>query len=516
MRDNNSILVAINSGYVHSSLAVRMLSRECGVPFCEFNINMYKKDVLPRLADYKVLFFSCYIWNISYIYDLIGDLKKINGDCLIVLGGPSVSFGAKSIMEENADIDYIMTGEGEDTIAPLFDCIIRGNLPQMSGVVYRDNNQVMGDDTYVLSRNLKCLPYQGDIVYFETTRGCPFSCTYCLSGYLKGVRYYDLDDVKKSLTALSGMRVRVVKFTDRTFNANKQWAKEILNHLLTLKGKTMWHFEIGGDLLDEEIISLLNSGNFQVEIGIQSFNEDTLAAVKRSCDLDRLCENIGKLTIHKHIDLIAGLPEEDLTSFKSSFDRAYSLKADMLQLGFLKVLPGSALRDDDRLVFSDSPPYTVLKTKWLTAHDIFQLQRVEKALDVYYGSGRFKHSLKFLEDKVLHPYDIFQGLSQSFGDDIYSPIGFSRAIDNMYRAYGGDYGELCELLRCDYYLSGAKGAVPSCFKPISYVKKDVRKKLGLTKDEDFFLADINYKTYKRTLCAVLKDSGEVMEIGDSI
>lgn len=270
-----NILVAINSGYVHSNLAVRQLSVRSGIPFFEFNINMQREDVFAQIVDYDVLWFSCYIWNISFVYKLIDDIKAVDSGKIIVLGGPSVSFNAKEVMESHPSVDYIMCGEGEDIISPLAECIEKKEQPEIAGVLYRKDGKLQGSSEYRFAEELECVPYRADIVYFESSRGCPFSCSYCQSGFFKdGVRYYDLDKVKEALAELAGMNIPIVKFVDRTFNANEKRAAAILEYLLTLKCDTIWHFEIGGDLLTDRLINLLNKGNFQVEIGIQSFNEE--------------------------------------------------------------------------------------------------------------------------------------------------------------------------------------------------------------------------------------------------
>lgn len=508
-----SILVAINSGYVHSNLAVRQISKGSDIPFVEFNINMPFFDVAPQLYDYDILCFSCYIWNISYVLKLTEYLKKADSNKVIILGGPAVSFNARRLMSDNKYVDYVVCGEGEDILPLMISYISAGKQITADGVLCRSGNEIIGSDDYIFTDSLKCVPYQGDIVYFESSRGCPFSCTYCLSGFCGGkVRYYDIDEIKDALTLLSRMNIPVVKFVDRTFNANEKWATEILKHLLTLKGDTVWHFEIGGDLLSESLIELLNSGSFQVEIGIQSFNENTLKAVKRHCDLDRLCENIKKLTVHKHIDLIAGLPYEDMTSFKHSFNKAFSLGADMLQLGFLKVLPGSELEHNKDIVYSEYPPFRVIRTSWISQHELHILERVEKAVDIYYNKGRFTNSLKYVLSLYQSPFDLFLALADGFENKIYAPIGQKAAMENMYKVCNCvDKGVLLELLRCDYYLSGAKGNKPDFLSDIPVVVKEVRKALGIDKGTSFFITEINYQTMEKKRCAVLSDSGEIIE-----
>lgn len=420
-------------------------------------------------------------------------------------------------MEKNPCIDCVICGEGEEIIGGLVGAICEGGVPDKKGVLYRKGSKIAGSSEYLLAEKLVCTPYKADIVYFESSRGCPFSCTYCLSGFTGNrVRWYDLDEVKAALTALSKMDIRVVKFVDRTFNVNEERAAAILEHLMTLDCKTVWHFEIGGDLLTDRLISLLNRGRFQVEIGIQSFNEDTLKAVGRHCDLDKLCSNIRKLTIHKHVDLIAGLPLEDMASFKKSFDRAFSLRADMLQLGFLKVLPGSELNHDTRLTYSENPPYRVLKTDWLSYKELCELELVEKAVDIYYNKGRFSLTLEYLLELFLSPYELFYHLAVSFGHDIYAPVGQRKAAENMFESCKdiADGELLCELLRCDCHLSGAKGNSPSFLKELTYSAKRLRKLYGIGKDEQFFVADINYKSREKKRCAVLKNTGEIIELED--
>lgn len=511
----NSAVIAINSGYVHSSLAVRLLSREGGIPFIEFNVNMPKEDVLSRLSSFDVLAFSCYIWNITYVLDVVSDIKRIDENKVIILGGPSVSFDAKKLMAENPAVDYIVCGEGEDIFPQLLCNIKNGETTNCKGVLSRQDGKIFGDDSYLFASRLAPLVYEDSMVYFESTRGCPFSCSYCLSGFFKGgVRYYKWEDIQIALTNLSQLKVPVVKFVDRTFNANKEWAKNILCHLLTLDGPTRWHFEIGGDLLDDEMINLLNQGNFQVEIGIQSFNEETLKAVHRHCDLDKLCSNVNKITIHKHIDLIAGLPYEDLKSFKASFNRAYSLGADMLQLGFLKLLPGSELRQSDDIVYSSHPPYRVLRTSWISNAELCELERIEKVLDCYYNKGRFNYTLPYLEKHFSSAYDMYLALAEKLGDEVYAPIGYSRAIDNIYSlaADSIDKEILRELLRCDYYLCGARGNMPRCLSRIEYSAKAIRKAYNISKDESFFVSKINPFTLEKGYFAICNHDVRIIKM----
>lgn len=513
---NKGLLIAVNSGYVHSNPAVRRLSKKGGIPFVEYNINMPKSDVLFRIEKSRVFCFSCYIWNMTYVLELCADLKLVYPESKILLGGPCVSFNAGKVMEDNPFIDCIICGEGEDVIASVVDALAEGDAPPYG--LFRKDGKIIGSEEYLLAKNPDCLVYEKDMVYFESTRGCPFSCAYCLSGFERGgVRRFPMDQVKASLKELADLDVEVVKFVDRTFNANESWASEILEFLLTLNCRTVWHFEIGGDLLTDRLIELLNKGNFQVEIGIQSFNEETLRAVHRHCDLDKLCENVSRLKIHKHVDLIAGLPYEDLASFKQSFDRAFALRADMLQLGFLKVLPGSELEHSEDIVYSGKPPYRVLRTKWLSFEELVELDKVEKAVDTYYNKGKFPLSLDYVLEHFESSYDCFKHLALALGEDVYSPIGHKRAMENMYESCKGLCEDMVlrELIRTDYYLSGAKGNMPDFLEPVDCVAKDVRKAVGLDKNTRFFITEINYKTRKPVRCVVTMD-GRITEMEEKL
>ncbi|HHW48406.1 MAG TPA: B12-binding domain-containing radical SAM protein, partial [Clostridiaceae bacterium] len=389
-----TVLVALNSKYIHSSLAPWYLKAACGdgcgeIIVLEYTINDDIENVLGEIYSLKpdVAAFSCYIWNIGKALRLSENLKKVLPSVKIVLGGPEVSFDAEKIMEENQFIDYIITGEGEAAFKSLLTALKdlkdepeKSLLSSIGSLVYRFDGNIFSNNPCELIKDLDQIPspYTGEmlastsdkVVYFESSRGCPFSCSYCLSSTIDGVRHFSLDRVKSELFKLIKAGVKLVKFVDRTFNCNKARAKEIFKFVIEHGENTAFHFEAAADLFDDEMIEMLSqapSGRIQFEIGIQSTNMQTLAAVNRKSNLDRVFDNVRKLrqhgNIHLHLDLIAGLPYEDFCSFKTSFDAVYSLKPHNLQLGFLKMLKGSKIRREAYKYsynYRSYPPYEVL------------------------------------------------------------------------------------------------------------------------------------------------------------
>ena len=485
----------INSKYVHSSLAAWCLKAGCEeyakIPcrVVEGTINEKPQAVVGRIVELNpdLLGFCCYIWNIDYVKAVAKEVKALLPECKIVFGGPEVSYNAEEVLEKCSFVDFLISGEGELPFARLAESFW-GEIPKDLGICYRTSNETVISEPYISCAEPRapyCKEYfdtlGGRMVYFETSRGCPYSCAFCLSGRCGGVRYFDIERVKKEILLLANSGAQTIKFVDRTFNANKKRANEIVRFICEEFGKSIpegvcFHFEIAGDIADEEFISLLTSapkGLFQLEIGMQSFNEETLAAINRKTNCLQLREKIKALTsaknMHIHIDLIAGLPLEGLASFKESFNTAYSLDADMLQLGFLKLLHGADMREKTEAYpceFSKAPPYEVLSTPWLSAEDISLLKAVEDLLDRTYNSGRFRLTLEYAVGLFDSPFDFFSQVSKRL--ELAEKPSLDEFTEALYTALCGfeqiDREALRDALVCDRICATADGRLPEFLK----------------------------------------------------
>ncbi len=434
----NILLVAINAKYIHSSLALRSIKYYCtdykdSIHILETTINNHENEIIKEIykAAPNVLGISCYIWNMAFIKTLIPTLKKILPDTTIILGGPEVSYEAENLLL-SLDADIIMEGEGEATWKEYLDYYIKKDrqLSSVPGLVYKDEYSHTIRNAPRMPLDLSELPFVYDelssvahkIIYYESSRGCPFDCQYCLSSAQSGVRFVPLDRVKTHMQYFLDHEVKQVKFIDRTFNANKSFAMELWNYLITHDNRhTNFHFEIAADLIDDEVIELLSQarpGLFQFEIGVQSTNKEVLKVIKRKMCYKKASETVTKIkalgNIHQHLDLIAGLPLESYHSFKDSFNDVILLRPEQLQLGFLKVLKGSGLRKSSLqygLVYKDEAPYEVLYTKAITYDEIVLLHGIEEMLERYYNSERFKLSLEYLFICFSSPFHFFEELT---------------------------------------------------------------------------------------------------------
>ena len=446
------LLVAINAKYIHSNLAVYSLkayAKECAqnIEIAEYTINNQVEDIIDGIYTYKpdVLAFSCYIWNIEYVRKAMAEIHKLLPQCHIWLGGPEVSYNTAYYMKEYDYLKGIFVGEGEATfrdIAMLYETEcdlenIETKIHDIAGIVTHKRDEAITREAV----NMSEIPFvyghlDGDdagidrfknrIIYYESSRGCPYSCSYCLSCIDKKLRFRDIELVEAELTFFLQKRVPQVKFIDRTFNCDRERSARIWKFIADNdNGITNFHFEISAELVTDEHIEILNSmrpGLVQLEIGVQSTNPKTLSAIRRRMDVQRLKHIVGRLSekknIHIHLDLIAGLPYEDMESFKQSFNDVYSMKPDELQLGFLKVLYGSYMYDDARrygIVYKSFPPYEVLYTDWLTYDDILRLKQVEEVLEIYYGSGQFVYTVRFFEKYFDTPYEFYEQLGAFYG-----------------------------------------------------------------------------------------------------
>ena len=474
MMKKKIVLAAINAKYIHSNLAVYSLksyaqacfvmpgskenkeSKESAgsgsctesdgpyIEIAEYTINQQEDAILEDLYKRQpdMLCFSCYIWNISMVEDLIRETAKILPDTEIWLGGPEVSFDAPAMLEQFPEVKGIMKGEGEETFAAL---VSGENKSCLKGIAWRNEKGEIEDHPWREVMDLDRVPFvYGDmkefehkIVYYESSRGCPFSCSYCLSSVDKKLRFRSLELVKQELQFFLEHKVPQVKFVDRTFNCSHRHAMEIWKYIREHdNGVTNFHFEISADLLTEEEIELMGAmrpGLIQLEIGVQSTNSDTIREIHRTMQFDKVAEKVKKIqknhNIHQHLDLIAGLPGEDLASFSASFDDVYRLHPDQLQLGFLKVLKGSFMetrKKDYRLVCKSSPPYEVLSTKWLSYADILILKGVEEMVEVYYNSGQFVNTLRLLEEEFTDTFALYESLSRYYEENGLHMINHSR------------------------------------------------------------------------------------------
>lgn len=424
-----ALFVAVNAKYVHTNIAVRYLTRFCNrtgmeCDFCEFTINEPKDIIIQKLymSDCDVYGFSCYIWNIGRVLEICKNLKQLKPQCTIILGGPEVSFDAENLISDNEFIDFIICGEGEKTVAELLN-----NIPDERQVIYGKKSDTMEELPFPYTdEDLSEIVKGEKLVYYETSRGCPFSCSYCLSSVDRGVRFLNIDRVKTEIKRFVDAGVMTVKFVDRTFNADRQRAVEIWRYCLELKGDTCFHFEIGADLINEEVIEVLQSvpaGKFQFEIGVQSTNSQTISEISRTMDMERLENNVKELrektNVMLHLDLVAGLPYEDFETFKKSFNEVYMMKPHVLQLGFLKLLKGSALRKNAHkyhILYNCFAPYEVFSTKWLSYNDVIKLKGVEDVMERYFNSGRFYDTIDKAMEFFDSPFEFYYGLSRFWGE----------------------------------------------------------------------------------------------------
>ena len=451
------LLAACNAKYIHSNLAVYNLKSCSGeyssrVVIKEYTINQIRDDILKDiyLEQPDVICFSCYIWNISFVRELVPDLKKILPQVEFWAGGPEVSYDAVEFLKKNPAFFGVMVGEGEETFHELAGYYIERKpetLKEIRGVAFRDETKVQ-DIVHTGWRELMDLSkvpfaysnlteFKNRIIYYESSRGCPFSCSYCLSSIDKKLRFRDIELVKRELQFFIDNKVPQVKFVDRTFNCKHDHAMEIWRYITEHdNGITNFHFEISADLLRAEELALMKTmrpGLIQLEIGVQSTNPQTIKAIRRTMDFEKLKGIVEQIhsfgNIHQHLDLIAGLPYEGYDSFHKSFCDVYALRPEQFQLGFLKVLKGSHMMEmtgEYQILYKDREPYEVLSTAWLTYGEILRLKMVESMVEVYYNSGQFKNTLVFLEQYFDDPFRMYEALGRFYEKKGYSEISHSR------------------------------------------------------------------------------------------
>ncbi len=508
-----TLVCCLNSKYVHASLAPWCLL--AGVKeFCttvvtaevfESTINANTEDIARQIIEKgpQTVSFSCYIWNISKTIEVCRLIKE-SLDVSIILGGPEVAFRPDDVLEKYDFVDFVLSGEGEETFPLLLDVLTNGgDLNAVSGLSFRNQKGIVSVPVKI-NQSTPPSPYtdeffnalKGRISYFESSRGCPYRCAFCLSGRCGDLRFFDIDQVKSDLLKLANSGTKTIKFVDRTFNANYKRANEILNFIMENIGVNIpkdvcFHFEIAGDILNDSTMSILSQmpkGTVQLEIGMQSFNEETLRLINRKTNTTRLISNIKKLiemgNMHIHIDLIAGLTGEDFASFKRSFNIAYNLKAHMLQMGFLKLLYGADMREEKEKYpceFSCEPPYEVLSTPWLKNEEILELKRTEDAVDRLYNSGRFLGTLNYLiNNNNIQPFDVFYKFGNSYNGEGVSLKDYSWQLFLCFKDVC-DEKMLREKIVEDMLLCGCETHIPIQFKVSDPLYKAVKTVVGANK-----------------------------------
>ena len=451
-----TVLVAINAKYIHSNLAVyslRSYARIFGYEpeLLEFTINQQKDQILKGIYEAKpdLLCFSCYIWNLSYAEEIIEDIKKILPKVTIWAGRPEVSYDAPKFLKRHPEVDGIMCAEGEKTLTELISYYEIGksqgkSLDGINGIVYQENKTIHQtplrdimnmDDLVFPYEDLK--DFEHKIIYYESSRGCPFSCSYCLSSIDKKLRFRSFSLVEKELEFFLAHKVPQVKFVDRTFNCKKSHAMAIWTYIKEHdNGITNFHFEVAADLLTEDEIALIQTmrpGLIQLEIGVQSTNEKTLAEIHRKTDFEEITRKVKAVqkgeNVHQHLDLIAGLPYENYESFGHSFNDVYALKPEQLQLGFLKVLKGSYMAEAAEgygCVHKAKPPYEVLGTRWLSYEEILKLKGVEEMVEVYYNSGQFQKTICAMEHLFETAFSMYEELADFYEKNGYNEVSHTR------------------------------------------------------------------------------------------
>ena len=513
------LLVACNAKYIHSNLAVYDLQAYASdyadhIVLKEYTINQQKDDIMRDiyLEHPDVVCVSCYIWNLSFVKELMADLIKILPGADFWAGGPEVSYDAEKFLTENSEFKGVMVGEGEETFKELAGHYVEKNpqdLKNMTGICYRDGDQIIHNGWRQIM-DLSSIPFiykdlsefKNRIIYYESSRGCPFSCSYCLSSIDKKLRFRDTETVKKELQFFIDNKVPQVKFVDRTFNCKHDHAMAIWKYINEHdNGVTNFHFEISADLLREEELqemSTMRPGLIQLEIGVQSTNPDTIKAIHRTMDFEKLKGIVDRIhsfgNIHQHLDLIAGLPYEDYDSFRHSFNDVYALKPQQLQLGFLKVLKGSHMMEMCReygIVYKNREPYEVLSTKWLDYGHVLKLKNVENMVEVYYNSGQFQKTLEYAESFFPDAFSIYEGLGIFYMEKGYGDVSHTRMrryeilLEYLETVPGISRAEVADRMILDLYLRENLKSRPGFAgnqKPYEKLVWDYRKRAHVPKN----------------------------------
>ena len=524
------LLTAINAKYIHSNLAVYSLkaySQDEGVELAEYTINQRSEDILMDIYKRRpdVLCFSCYIWNLDVVEELVRELGKLMPDLVIWLGGPEVSYDARDVLCRLPMVRGVMKGEGEETFAELckiYRCSKHTDeeLENLAGITFRRADGTIIENPWREVMDLSKVPFvyqriedfEHKIVYYESSRGCPFSCSYCLSSVDKRLRFRNLELVKQELQFFLDHEVPQVKFVDRTFNCKHDHAIAIWKYIAEHdNGITNFHFEVAADLLNEEELKILEGmrpGLVQLEIGVQSTNPDTIRAIRRTMDFDKVSEVVARIqkkgNIHQHLDLIAGLPYEDIQSFARSFDDVYALKPEQLQLGFLKVLKGSYMEEQQKtygLEHKSRPPYEVLYTKWLSYEDVIRLKGIEEMVEVYYNSRQFTHTIEALEQEYTSSFEMYDRLREYYEEKGYGSVQHKRSarydilLSYILYHHPKKVQYYRELLIYDYYLRENAKTRPEFAGEYKVSKEELRTFYENEEEKRKYL--VNYQAYDR-------------------
>ena len=504
------VLAGINSQYVHLNLAVRYLKKyveansDLKIEIYETNINNQVFNIIKDIYELNPdkIIFSTYIWNKEYIVEIVKELKKVLPNVEIILGGPEVSYKWEKFMANMPEVDALLLGEGENVLLNF----LTKEEDKVLGVVYRENGEIIFNGIEPIIENLDIVPFPYEdweledktkIFYYESSRGCPFSCSYCLSSIDKTVRYYSLDRVKKDLKRFLDSPIKLLKFVDRTFNLRKERYMEIWKFLLeNYREGITFHFEINANIFDDETLDFLEKvpkGYFQFEIGVQSINPETMVAIKRNNILDKLAHNVRRISrnIHLHLDLIAGLPYETYDIFKNSFNYVYNLKPEMIQLGFLKLLKGTQMYDEVekyQYKYYSRPPYEVFSNKFISFGELVKLKNLEKMLDYYYNSEKFRYTCDFvINNNFDTPFAFFEKIADYYDKKGYLKISHKEvALFNiLYDFYVEnnlkDLDIFVEFLKYDYLALGKPGSYPEWLKS----NKDSELHNQLIKNSEF-------------------------------
>lgn len=574
-----TLLVAINSRNLHTNLAVRYLyvcckAKQLEIDIFEGNINSRTEELLSQIfsKEISVYCFSTYIWNITEILKLSSSIKKLNPQAIIIFGGPEASFRYEEFIQSTC-ADFVLRGDGELALPELLSNLekqLKENetlVSDMKDILqnsYEELKQVSADLLpFPYGYDEKLLPSKEQLLYYETSRGCPFSCSYCLSSAMYSVSYRSLDKVFSELKFFMEHHVPLVKFVDRTWNGNRERAKEMLRFILENPSDTKFHFEVAGDLFDRELLDLLKNlpcEAVQLEIGVQSANTLALEAACRTTDLDKLRSNVTEIiswgNIHVHLDLIAGLPYEDFESFGHSFDYVFHMEAQMLQLGFLKLLHGSSLKQNKTqygIVANDFPPYEVLYTKNISYMELLQLKRLEDVLEQYYNSGRnrmvidylihqygfrpflfFKEFSEFLEqedffkrkqgpkDSFSFLYDFFKRKVILYKNIMTPPLSDdTTATDICFGVTFDTEGTVIQLMRYDWIISGINSPSPDFMKASENesIKKHMLSSFTIPKECNWFLASkptIDYLIENTKVLSLRESTVSMLKKTDSL
>ncbi len=542
------LLIAVNAKYIHSNLAVyclRSYAAKLGIwtELAEYTINHRQEDILEDIYRRKpdVAAFSCYIWNLEYVRELIADLHKILPDTEIWAGGPEVSYDTEEFLRSMTQMRGVMKGEGEKTFARLAKLYIEygkdafSHLDGCRGIVWRNEKNKLRDNGAAELMTLDEVPFVYEdltpfdhrILYYESSRGCPFSCSYCLSSIDKRVRFRSMELVERELQFFLEHQVPQVKFVDRTFNCSHRHAMAIWSYIKEHdNGVTNFHFEIAADLLNEEELALLSElrpGLAQLEIGVQSTNPDTIREIDRVMDFEKVSRCVRQVAaagnIHQHLDLIAGLPFENFDSFIKSFNDVYRLKPEQLQLGFLKVLKGSKMHHragDYGIVYRDRPMYEVLFSKWISYEEIGILKAVEEMVEVYYNSRQFAHTMDALEEAFVHPFAMYRALARYYNRKDLNGVRHSRMSrlnilrDFILEVLAGTVEETVQtvkmsreraedLLLTDLYLRENSKSRPEWASDLSGYKEEIQEFYRQEKQQGQYLTDYEGYSWKQMM-----------------